>query len=103
METALKDICESIARQVDLRVVVANDKRVLEEEESGGFHLTRLPNWRTIFSQPVTPALWAALRREPAEIVHLHEPNPLALALFSCQATAAPGDSITATSSGNGN
>lgn len=82
METALKDICETICRRVELRVVVANDKALREEERPPGFHLTRLANWRTLFSQPLTPGLWPALRREAAEIVHLHEPNPLALALY---------------------
>ena len=82
METVLKDICETISPRVELSVVVANDKDCLEEERSAGFRLVRLPNWRTLFSQPITPGLWSALRREPAEIVHLHEPNPLALALY---------------------
>lgn len=82
METVLKDICETISSQVDLRVVVANDKPLREEEVSTGFRLTRLANWRTLYSQPLTPGLWPILRREPAEIVHLHEPNPLALAFY---------------------
>ncbi|MBK7927036.1 MAG: glycosyltransferase [Bryobacterales bacterium] len=82
METALKDICETLAPRVDLRVVVANDAPRQEEDRSSGFHLTRLATWRTLFSQPLTPGLWRLLRRERAEIVHLHEPNPLALALF---------------------
>ena len=82
METVLKDICETISHRVELRVVVANDQHRREEERSSGFHLIRLPNWRTLFSQPITPGLWPALRRDPAEIVHLHEPNPLALALY---------------------
>lgn len=82
METVLKDICETIAPRVDLRVIVANDTARQEEDRSAGFHLTRLANWRTLFSQPLTPGLWPLLRREHAEIVHLHEPNPLALALF---------------------
>jgi len=82
METVLKDICETISHHVELSVVVANDKDCLEEDNAAGFHLTRLANWRTLCSQPITPGLWSALRRKPAAIVHLHEPNPLALALF---------------------
>lgn len=82
METVLKDICETIAARVQLRVVVANESPRQEEDRSAGFHLTRLATWRTLCSQPLTPGLWGLLRRERAEIVHLHEPNPLALALF---------------------
>lgn len=82
METVLKDICETISPRVELSVVVANDRNKLEEERPVGFRLRRLPNWRTLFSQPITPGLWPVLRRERAEIVHLHEPNPLALAMY---------------------
>lgn len=82
METVLKDICETISSRVALRVVVANDKPRREEDVSSGFRLTRLANWRTIFSQPLIPGLWPILRREQAEIVHLHEPNPLALIFY---------------------
>ncbi|MEP7361853.1 MAG: glycosyltransferase [Acidobacteriota bacterium] len=82
METVLKDICETLSPRVELSVVVANDRGRREEDRSAGFHLIRLPTWRTLFSQPITPGLWAALRSKPAEIVHLHEPNPLALSLY---------------------
>jgi len=82
METALKDICEGIAPQVDLEVLVANDSRRPVVERHAGFELTLLANFRTVFSQPITPALLGRFWDNDAEIVHLHEPNPLALTCF---------------------
>jgi glycosyltransferase involved in cell wall biosynthesis len=82
METALKDICESLASQVDFEVVVANSDGHRKEEVRGGIAVTRLANFKTLFSQPLTPSLFGELRRRRADIVHLHEPNPLGLAAF---------------------
>lgn len=82
METALKDICEGIAPEVELEVIVANDAPRKIVEPQPGFQLTRLANLRTVFSQPLTPGLLRRLQANDAEIVHLHEPNPLALACF---------------------
>ena len=82
METALKDICESLAGQVDFEVVVANSDGHRKEEVRGGIAVTRLANFKTLFSQPLTPSLFGELRRRRADIVHLHEPNPLGLAAF---------------------
>jgi rhamnosyl/mannosyltransferase len=82
METAVKDICETLAGRVDLDVVVANEDRRRILEPKSGFRVLRLPNWRTVFSQPITPGLLPVLQRDRADIVHLHEPNPLALACF---------------------
>jgi rhamnosyl/mannosyltransferase len=82
METAVKDICETIAGSVELDVIVANDSRKKVVEDKAGYQLVRLPNWKTLLSQPLTPELFPALRKSSADIVHLHEPNPLALACF---------------------
>jgi rhamnosyl/mannosyltransferase len=82
METALKDISESLAGKVQLEVLVANQGPRRDEEPKPGFHLTRLPRWRTLFSQPLTPGLLTEFFSRRADIVHLHEPNPLALACY---------------------
>jgi rhamnosyl/mannosyltransferase len=82
METAVKDICESLISEVDLDVLVANSGRGRREDLLAGIRVTRLANLGTLFSQLVTPGLFGELRRRPADIIHLHEPNPLALACF---------------------
>ncbi len=43
----------------------------------GGVRVVRAPSFGTAFSQPLSPGLPAAVRREPGDVVHLHHPNPL--------------------------
>ncbi|MFN7925804.1 MAG: glycosyltransferase [Bryobacteraceae bacterium] len=82
METAIKDICECIAAKAEVRAVVANHAPGEVCERVNGVELHRLRTPVTLASQPVSPGMWAAIRRSPADIVHLHEPNPLAMASF---------------------
>jgi len=82
METALKDICETTAPHLELDVVVAGEERIGRKEDGPGFRIERLARWGTVCSQPICPGLLAYLRRSRAAIVHLHEPNPLAMATF---------------------
>lgn len=82
METALKDICEVLAPRLDLEAVVASDDFRQREETVGGVRLSRLANLGTLFSQPLVTGLLGRLRRASADVVHLHEPNPLAMVAF---------------------
>lgn len=82
METALKDICEVIASSVDLEVVVSADGRLTTTEHGRGFRIHRFATWGTLRSQPVSPGLLPFLLGCKADIVHLHEPNPMAMAAF---------------------
>jgi rhamnosyl/mannosyltransferase len=82
METALKDICETTRDIAALSVAVANEGASTIEESLNEVPVRRLASWGTLFSQPLTPGLFAVLRRSGASIVHLHEPNPLATACF---------------------
>jgi len=43
----------------------------------GGVRVVRARCLGTLFSQPVSPGLVSAARREPGDVVHLHHPNPL--------------------------
>jgi len=43
----------------------------------GGVRVVRARCVGTLFSQPVSPGLVWAVRREPGDVVHLHHPNPL--------------------------
>jgi rhamnosyl/mannosyltransferase len=82
METAVRDLCEVLRRSVDLRLLVANHERGDRIENRGGVEVHRLRTWGQLFSQPLTPGLWRRIRSSPAGIVHLHEPNPLAMISF---------------------
>ena len=82
METAVKDISECLSNEVEMEVLVANSDSHCVEEVQHGVSIMRLLNIHTLFSQPITPGLFGELRRRQVDIVHLHEPNPLALACF---------------------
>ena len=42
-----------------------------------GVRVIRARRLATLASTPLSPALWLALRRQPADIVHLHSPYPV--------------------------
>jgi rhamnosyl/mannosyltransferase len=82
METALKDMCEVLSPRVDLEAVVAADGPELITETVRGVKLSRLGSRGTFFSQPLVRGLGRRLRELQADVVHLHEPNPLAMVQF---------------------
>ena len=77
METVLKEICESLADQVEFQVVVANT-RYRTEHENRIVPVTRVGSMGKLFSCSMAPAfpLWA--RKFDADLIHVHLPNPLA-------------------------
>ncbi len=77
METVLKELCESLADQVQFQVVVANT-RWRTEHENGGVPVTRVASIGKFFSCSMAPSfpLWA--RKFNPDLVHVHLPNPLA-------------------------
>jgi glycosyltransferase involved in cell wall biosynthesis len=77
METILKEICESLADQVDFQVVVANT-RARTEHEKRKVPVTRVASMGKLFSCSMAPSypLWA--RKYDADLIHVHIPNPLA-------------------------
>ena len=77
METVLKEICESLADQVDFQVVVANT-RARTEHENRKVPVTRVASMGKLFSCSMAPTypLWA--RKFDADLIHVHIPNPLA-------------------------
>lgn len=83
METHLHDLTVRLARLIDVKVVVANDESRTEHSIIKGVDVTRVARITTIASMPVCPGLMGAIRRSPADLVHLHMPNPgAALALL---------------------
>jgi glycosyltransferase involved in cell wall biosynthesis len=77
METVVKEICESLADQVDFQVVVANT-RFRTEHEFRKVPVTRVASLGKLFSCSMAPTypLWA--RKFDADLIHVHIPNPLA-------------------------
>ncbi|MFZ0315063.1 MAG: glycosyltransferase [Candidatus Korobacteraceae bacterium] len=77
IETALKDICESLAEDVQVQVLVANN-RLRTEHEPGRIAVTRVASAGKLFSCSLAPSypLWA--NKFHADLIHVHLANPLA-------------------------
>ena len=75
IETHLQTLCERLTN-IDLQVLVANDGRDSVEEVVSGVRVNRLATQFAVKSASYCPELVAKIRSTPADIVHLHLPNP---------------------------
>lgn len=79
IETYLESLCRELKSSVALDVVVSADDRRSHDEVVDGVPVRRLPTWFTFSSAAIGPGLVRAIRKSPADIVHLHFPNPVAV------------------------
>lgn len=79
METHLQQLCRSTAGEIDLNVIVANDSSQTVEETDGPIRIHRMGTLVKVASAPICPAMVRAIQDTPADIVHLHSPNPTAV------------------------
>jgi glycosyltransferase involved in cell wall biosynthesis len=77
METVLKEICESLAEQVEFQVVVANT-RWSTEHEFRKVPVTRVASLGKLFSCSIAPSYLRWARKFEPDLIHVHLPNPLA-------------------------
>jgi glycosyltransferase involved in cell wall biosynthesis len=82
METILALICERTAQHVKNRVLVANTSSSTVEERHGSIEVTRVAALTRIGAVAVCPRMPFDLAREEADIIVLHEPNPMALVAY---------------------
>ena len=82
METILALICERTAQQVQNRVLVSNTRATTVEERHDGVDVVRVAAIMRIGAVAVCPRMPLALAREDADIIVLHEPNPMALVAY---------------------
>ncbi|HWJ41267.1 MAG TPA: glycosyltransferase, partial [Candidatus Limnocylindrales bacterium] len=78
IESHVRDLCSELRKSVDLKVIVANDSFRRDSGNIDGIDVLRLPCVMTLASAPICPAMITSIRRERADIVHLHLPNPAA-------------------------
>jgi glycosyltransferase involved in cell wall biosynthesis len=79
IETLLKNLCERPGKDVTAEVLVANHGAGTVVDVVNGVRVTRVATATVISSIPFCPTFPFWLRRRPADIVCLHEPNPMAL------------------------
>lgn len=89
VEKHVQDVAESLLGKIDVEVLVANTSRRKVTETVNGVPVTRLPSWGILRSAPVAPGFYRAIKRMPADIYHLHFPNPFGEAAYL--AAGAPG------------
>ena len=82
METILALICERTAQHVRNRVIVSNSRRSTVEERHGSIEVLRVAALTRIGAVAVCPRMPFDLAREEADIIVLHEPNPMALVAY---------------------
>jgi glycosyltransferase involved in cell wall biosynthesis len=82
METHLRDLAVRQTGMAEVNVIVANSARRDESCVMEGVRVTRVGRVATIASMPVCPGLSAAIHRSPANLVHIHMPNPGAALAF---------------------
>lgn len=82
METILALICQRTAQHVRNRVLVANTRPWTVEERHGSIEVVRVATLVRVGAVAFCPGLPFALGREDADIIVLHEPNPMALLAY---------------------
>jgi lipopolysaccharide/colanic/teichoic acid biosynthesis glycosyltransferase/glycosyltransferase involved in cell wall biosynthesis len=82
METILELLCDRTAGQVENRVLVANDTWATSEERYRRVEVIRLPTLVKIGAVALAPTLPFQLAREQADLIVIHEPNPMALLAY---------------------
>lgn len=82
METHVRDLAVRQARLASVSVIAANSFARSEASEMDGVHVRRVARYATIASMPICPGLSAAIQRSPADLVHIHTPNPGAALAF---------------------
>lgn len=76
METHLETLCRELGKTMDVRALVANDKRQDEDSIIDGVRVSRLAVNFRIAGAPVCTGMAWKLRCSTADIVHVHLPNP---------------------------
>jgi glycosyltransferase involved in cell wall biosynthesis len=90
MERVLETLCRSSRGLVENHVLVANTSRATVRETIDDVAVTRVGTIGAVGSVHLAPALASWLRRMPADLIVLHEPNPWALLSYSIARPAAP-------------
>lgn len=82
METHLELLCEGLSQSCDLSVIVASDARRTSAEFVGNVPITRVGTLGSVAGTPVSPGMVRAIRAHPADIIHIHWPNPTAVVAY---------------------
>jgi rhamnosyl/mannosyltransferase len=82
MENLLRDLCGELKKEVDVEVIVANERPETTEEREPGLVIKRAGTWFNYESTPVCPGLLWLVRKSRPDLIHLHLPNPVGVAAY---------------------
>lgn len=82
IETHLQALCGALRGHADVRVVVSSENRATTEETVDAVPVARVGTLLTAFSTSISPGMVARIRRSPADLVHIHLPNPTAVLAY---------------------
>jgi len=90
IETVLETLCQGAGAGIEPRALVLNTSRRTVHERVDGVAVTRVGRVAAVGAVSITPSLALWLRRETADVVVLHEPNPMALVACAIARPTAP-------------
>jgi rhamnosyl/mannosyltransferase len=90
IETVLEAACRGAAASIQPRALVANTAWRTVRETVDGVPVTRVARVGVVGAVSITPSLPLWLRRTTADVIVLHEPNPMALLAYLLARPAAP-------------
>src|SRR5437773_8466358 len=82
IEPHLELVCEGLRRRCDVSVVVANDGTRTISDVVGSVPVTRVGTLSHVAGTALSPGMVRAIRMHPADIIHIHWPNPTAVAAY---------------------
>jgi glycosyltransferase involved in cell wall biosynthesis len=82
VENYLQQLCTGLKDFVDVQVLVSNRTRKTTCEMVDGVKVCRVGMWAFVARAPISPAMALAIRRIPADIIHFHHPNPVAMLAY---------------------
>jgi rhamnosyl/mannosyltransferase len=90
MERVVETLCQASRGLVQNHVLVSNHSSATVEETRDGVHVTRVGTIAAAGSVHIAPAFAVWLRKIPADLIVLHEPNPWALLSYTIARPKAP-------------
>ena len=82
IETHLKDLCQSLRESTTVEVLVCNDSSRFSREIVAGIDVTRVSSLGRLASTEISPGLVTELSKRSYDILHMHTPNPMAMAAY---------------------
>ena len=94
METILALLCEKTSGHVTNRVLVANLTRATIEERFGSVDVVRIGAVARVGAVSICPTMPVRLAREEADVIIIHEPNPMGLLSYFLARPAGSADCV---------